>query len=60
MKEITYGIPISPDFDVRVNLCGSCLNTKEYQRMVEAQLSGEGDDFYHFELHDKEVIANGE
>lgn len=58
MREIYYGIPITPDYDVRVNLCGSCINIEEYRRMGVAQQKGEGDDWYHFELHEKEVVAD--
>lgn len=50
-----YGIPITPVFDIRVNICGGCLNREEFDRMSMAQLIGEGDDWYHFELHEKEV-----
>jgi hypothetical protein len=56
VKEMYYGIPISQDFDVRVNICGRCLNKEEFDRMSQAQANGEGDDWYRFELHEKEVL----
>lgn len=57
IREIYDGIPISPDFEIRVNICGGCLNEEEYRRWVEAQRTGEGDDWYHFELHEKKVLG---
>jgi hypothetical protein len=60
VREMYYGIPITQDFDVRVNLCGGCLDKEEFKRMSDAQATAEGDDWYHFELHEKEVIVDGE
>lgn len=57
VSEMFYGIPISPDFEIRVNICGGCLNEEEYRRMADAQEKGEGDNWYHFELHEKEVLG---
>jgi hypothetical protein len=50
-----YGIPITPDHEVRVNICGRCIDKEEYNRWCKVQETGEGDDYYHFEIHEKEV-----
>ena len=60
VHEMFYSIPISSDWEIRVNICGDCLNNDEDRRMVETQRSGEGDDWYHFELHEKEVTDTNE
>ena len=52
VRVMYYGVPIDEGHEGRVNFCGDHINLDELKRMYIAAETGEGDDWYHLEIHE--------